>query len=150
MNKVFEKIIERLKKEKKEWFEFILTDKRYVDARNRSYDKAIEIVKEVAEEFDNKEYEMGFEDGAESVRALAPYDDDWIPCSERLPECEDYSETDALLFQLGSGTIEVGYFGKKNAWRDYYFRHYRGISGVDVKDVIAWQPLPQPFKQKGE
>lgn len=71
----------------------------------------------------------------------------WIPCSERLPECEDYAETDALLFQLQSGTIEVGYFGRKNAWRDAYFRHYRTHCGVDASDVVAWMPLPEPYKE---
>lgn len=70
----------------------------------------------------------------------------WIPCSDRLPECEDYAETDALLFQLHSGTIEIGYFGRKNAWRDAYFRHYRTPCGVDVSNVFAWMPLPEPYK----
>ena len=70
----------------------------------------------------------------------------WIPCSERLPECDDYAETNALLFQTKVGSIEVGYFGRKNAWRDAYFRHYRTACGFDVSDVIAWQPLPEPYK----
>jgi hypothetical protein len=65
-----------------------------------------------------------------------------------MPECEDYTETDALLFQLHSGTIEVGYFGRKNAWRDAYFRHYRTPCGVDASNVVAWMPLPDPYKEE--
>ncbi len=75
--------------------------------------------------------------------------DGWISCSERLPECEWGAETEALLYQhKGTGSIEVGYYGKGGKFRDSYFRHYRNSTdGVDSKDVIAWQPLPEPYKE---
>lgn len=135
MQKVFEKIKERLEKERKEITKWD-SDKHYIYIEGADWmgAKSIEIVDQVAKEFAD-DTNVGHKNG-------------WIPCSERLPKCEDYSETDALLFQLGSGTIEAGYFGKKNAWRDCYFRHYRGISGVDAKDVMAWQPLPEQYKEE--
>ena len=35
-------------------------------------------------------------------------------------------------------------------YRNRYFRTYRDMfEGVDVSDVIAWQPLPQPYKKEG-
>lgn len=75
----------------------------------------------------------------------------WIPCSERLPECSDGTETDVLMFQLNTGTIEIGYYGRGGRFRDSYFRHYRDYKeGVDSKDVIAWRPLPEPYKGEKE
>lgn len=127
MKDAFEKIKERLRTEKSE-----LTSWAEDMAFELGIDKAIEIVNQVAEEY-VPDINVGNNDG-------------WIPCSERLPECEDYEETDALLFQLRSGTIEVGYFGRNNAWRDTYFRNYRNVAGVDASNVIAWQPLPKPYE----
>lgn len=74
---------------------------------------------------------------------------DWIPCSERLPECEWGAETEALLYQhKGIGSIEVGYYGRGGKFRDSYFRHYRNSTdGVDSRDVIAWQPLPEAYQE---
>lgn len=55
MKEAFEKIKERLKKEKIGWLDFITTDKRYVDAKIGAYDKAIEIVNQLAEEYKDSE-----------------------------------------------------------------------------------------------
>ena len=126
MNKAFEKIIERLKKEKIEWLDFVMG----------SYDKAIEIVNEVAEEFGSNEYEMGFEDGAESVRALAPYDDDWIPCSERLPE-----DGQSVVITDRNNIVRIINFSK---WLYENPKYSHNIV------PIAWMPLPQPYQPKGE
>lgn len=70
----------------------------------------------------------------------------WIPCSERLPECEWGAETEALMYQVGD-TIYTGHFGRGGLWRDEYFRGYADIKeGVDAESVIAWMPLPEPYK----
>lgn len=84
---------------------------------------------------------------AEALAKSIPKIGGWIPCSERLPECEWGAETEALLYQhKGTGSIEVGYYGRGGKFRDSYFRHYRnGTDGVDSKDVIAWQPLPEAY-----
>lgn len=71
----------------------------------------------------------------------------WIPVSERLPECEWGYETEAVLFQLESGTIEVGFYGTGGKYRDSYFRPYRdSMDGFDAKNVVAWMPLPELYK----
>ena len=86
-------------------------------------------------------YLKGYVDGkAEAMQ--------WIPCSERLPECEWGAETEALMYQVGD-TIYTGYFGRGGLWRDEYFRRYADIKeGVDASDVIAWMPLPEPYKEE--
>ena len=78
----------------------------------------------------------------------APKVGEWIPCSERLPECEWSYETKELMYQLkGTNTIENGYYGEGGHYRDRYFRTYRDMyEGVDASEVIAWQQLPEPYK----
>lgn len=84
---------------------------------------------------------------SEKLKAANMKNGGWIPCSERLPECSDGTETDVLMFQLNTGTIEIGYYGRGGRFRDSYFRHYRDYKeGIDSKDVIAWQPLPESYK----
>lgn len=83
-------------------------------------------------------------------RSLQYYNDGWIPCEDRLPECQKGAETDALMYQIkGKETIHVGYYGTGGKYRDKYFRNYWDTKeGVDAKDVIAWRPMPAPYKEK--
>lgn len=72
----------------------------------------------------------------------------WIPCSERLPEeafgclvtvmdCEPSTQTE---FENILPYV-VGYNG--DGWND--------ADGERIPfEVIAWQPLPQPYQPKGE
>ena len=64
---------------------------------------------------------------------------EWIPVSERLPE-----EEQEVLCQLSDDSCAVLYvqdnWGQMN-WVD-------GQMGTGVYDVIAWQPLPEPYKEK--
>ena len=75
----------------------------------------------------------------------------WICCSERLPENDD----DVLCwyeYRIMQGThegemnqkFEIGYYNK-------YFKKWGGevSSGRDCK-VIAWMPLPEPYKESDE
>lgn len=52
----------------------------------------------------------------------------WIPCSERLPE-----ENEHVLASLKNGEIEGCAF-----WKESLF----------WQNVIAWMPLPEPYKEK--
>ena len=129
MQEVFEKIIEKLK----EISIFMTTCDGY-GADCVSVGTIEEIVKQEAEK-------LGTDINVGS--------NGWIPCSERFPECENGCETTALMFQLKTGTIEVGYFGVGGKVREKYFRHYRNSTdGVDASDVVAWKPLPAPFIDK--
>lgn len=65
----------------------------------------------------------------------------WIPCSERLPEAE-YGESDCVLVTLESGIVGYLYFDG-GCWCYADGRVY----GHRINPVIAWMPLPEPYKE---
>ena len=69
----------------------------------------------------------------------------WIPCSERLP---DNDFTDVLICVHDK---------RKGCEKDYYIisaytsgRHWEPTLAVDMTDfdVIAWMPLPEPYEEE--
>ena len=57
----------------------------------------------------------------------------WIPCSERLPE--DNTEVIVCFY---SGTVtEMRYWGNGI---------FQGIYEHTTKVIVAWMPLPEPYK----
>ena len=116
MQDIFEKIMERLE-EASHWETVIDEDGYAEDVGEVIYlDKAIEIVNQVAEE----------------------YNDGWIPCSERLPE--------------ESLNSVIGWDEYRNRCCFVQYINGRFVLGNDIDSVkiIAWQPLPSPYKPKGE
>ena len=58
----------------------------------------------------------------------------WIPCSERLPE-----NAMDVIAQFSSGEVtEMRYLGNGI---------FQGIYEYSTKVVIAWMPLPEPYKE---
>ena len=122
MKKAFDKILERLERE--------IAGKPTPDEYNNGINRAYQIVQEVAEEFAT-DTNVG--------------NNGWIPCSERLPEepfgclvtvidCEPVTQTDFENIL----PYFVGYGGE--SWNDE--------DGNEIPfEVIAWQPLPEPFKE---
>lgn len=81
-------------------------------------DDAIEIVKQVAEE----------------------YNGGWIPCSERLPE-DDSICTVTVEYPNNETVVDYGWFDRKNVcW-------FVGMQEFRTSNIIAWQPLPEPYKE---
>lgn len=61
----------------------------------------------------------------------------WIPCSERLPE-----NAMNVIAQFSSGTVtELRYAGNGI---------FEGIYDYSTKVIIAWMPLPEPYRQNNE
>lgn len=89
---------------------------------------------------------------AETMRVIAKeivqevekeYNNGWIPCSERLPEepeegLTDLDECDEYIAMIENADIPtaLNYAGNGEWYRDGEF--YK---------VIAWQPLPEPYKE---
>lgn len=70
----------------------------------------------------------------------------WIPCSERLPVPNEYDETGkffkAYLVQTKSNTMHTA------LWDGTYWTIW--TRGIVIDKVIAWMPLPEPYKESEE
>lgn len=73
----------------------------------------------------------------------------WIPCSERLPEEDDYKSCiecmdGAVWYFTENGTMGLG----------YYYESVKEWSTTDDLEtdgkVVAWMPLPEPYREEGE
>ena len=83
--------------------------------------RAVEIIEQVATEYNNG----------------------WIPCSERLPKIRE----DCLV------TVKyTGFMGMHGVWIKTGHLENDGTWWGDCAggEVIAWQPLPEPYQPKGE
>ena len=132
MQEVFSKIIEELEIERTTANNTFVKYEMNVDlGRVFGLEKAIEIVKQEAEKF-------GTDTNVGS--------NGWIPVSERLPN--QYGEFTDVLITCES--IADGVFVQSAEF-------YIAADGEPVFDalyhyerVLAWQPLPHPYKPKGE
>lgn len=70
---------------------------------------------------------------------------EWIPCSEALPpKPEENPIFDNKPLELYLVSVKNADYPIRAFWNGKFF-----TDGWSKVDVIAWQPLPQPF-QKGE
>ena len=135
MNKAFEKIIEKLEIERTIANNTFMNYEMNVDlGRVFGLERAIEIVKQEAEQYNNG----------------------WIPCSERLPD----NDKKEYIVQKTNGFIYILGF-TKDAYKlsRYDFAEYKGKKkqlfydydseyGYTEWECEAWQPLPEPFKER--
>ena len=123
MNKAFEKILERLADE--------AIDVMLPDGFMRCcvpFLKIKSIVQEVAEE----------------------YKGGWIPCSQKLPpQPKENPVFEGKALELYMVTTK---YGSNEQDKIYPFRAFwNGVNFTDgwyILDVIAWQPLPEPYKER--
>ena len=122
MNKAFEKILERLDDgvsiPKMNGME-IRVGKMQTQGFGIGVLFAKEIVKEVA-----KEYKGG-----------------WIQCGERLPEDDSICMV-TVEYPNNETVVDYGWFDRKSVcW-------FVGMQEFRTSNILAWQPLPEPFKER--
>lgn len=88
-------------------------------------------------------FDMVLLDDVKRIINKQPQADKWIPCEERLPSevgmyLGTYVYDDAKI-------VDILFFGGKTF---YYPDDMLGVSAKFI-EVIAWQPLPQPYKKEG-
>lgn len=90
-----------------------------------------EIVKQMAEEYESN---------------LSENLTGWIPCSLRLPEDKHDEYYETVNISLSNGIVTSGCYRNHDNewWGDISDGSYENITG----EVIAWQPLPEPYKPK--
>lgn len=130
---MFEKIIEKL--EERTSFLSDCTKYRNKDAEQQKNSYSTMMMYEVADLVD---------DLIEIVKQEAEqYNNGWIPCSKRLPEVPEGTEDD----DCPEFNVTI-----KGASRAATLRCSSGGTWFDefghVYPVIAWQPLPLPFRDK--
>ena len=125
MNKVFEKIIEK----QEELFQDlnvieVLSHVDFDSTIQNSLENFLKAITNEAIEIVKQETEQ--------------YNNGWIPCSERLPK---YGEVVMCSCTNSGITIScITHKGVKPSKSVRFGQH----------SVIAWQPLPEPYKLKGE
>ena len=135
MKEFIEKLVSRLEEEID-----IIKDEVYRDYEERiieecAIENVIDIVNELAEEYNNG----------------------WIPCSERLPkehdsifaECKGTNKWNEAMFEKISDDVNVTVKYENGTVKTMTTHTIDGKWKIDsiVKcEVIAWQPLPQSYK----
>lgn len=62
----------------------------------------------------------------------------WIPVTDALPQANE-----EVLITLSFGDIiTMGWINKDGEWLIY-----EGNENADINDILAWQPLPEPYKE---
>ena len=91
---------------------------------------------------------FSFQDGytAEAREALrmainALEESRWIPCKERLPEDVEIGEEYPTVIFSTKDAVYCGFY------EYYYGGNWWAEEDYIVNDVIAWKPLPEPYKE---
>jgi hypothetical protein len=128
--------------------------------------KAIELIKAEINDFesnfmsdkdsDDYSHDIGFVAGLHRAKLLlrllqsmniAP---DWIPCSEKLPDNDDWVLSTVRYWDKAEDPIDAAYYVVE---RLFYDEKWRIAGGTDVEQyddakVLAWMPLPAPYKER--
>ena len=87
-------------------------------------------------------YGKGWVDGAKASyehlkMCIEEQEPEWIPVSERLPNIHNYYQD--YLITTKNRIVGTAFFTETN-----------GIHWWSVEDVIAWMPLPEPYKAESD
>lgn len=100
-------------------------------------------VKELLEEEIYKAHQEGYEECKKDFNFEKTANNGWIPCSERLPEIRK----DVLAVVKYNGFMgmygtwmRIGHLESDNEW----------LGDCIGGKVIAWQPLPEPYREEQE
>ena len=107
---------------------------------------------ELKKEYNRKGAESGWELGfglrlawIEKAINSVPAVQQWIPCSEKLPNSNGcYLVWRPHFFGGEIGMPSICYFDGQNTWHDSYGVDFGRVLSSD--DITAWMPLPDPWE----
>lgn len=139
---VLEKILEEIKQYTKDVYECDLDDIVEYQRRNRE-DECTYIVQGIEEATEFIRSHMD-----EAKDANAPSNDGWIPVEERLPEETTGKYYPEMIVTTSYGAVTWGFYRVMDKqWYIYSNIHNELVKAGD-KEIVAWQPLPEPYKPK--
>jgi hypothetical protein len=97
----------------------------------------------------NKTINTYLDEILEIHKAVRPHGE-WIPVSERLPTIDaenGWKASDVVLVFLADGKMHMGFYCDDKKWR---FCESGEEKEPFWKDVIAWMPLPEPYKEEAD
>ena len=122
---------------------------------NKAFDKILERLEEVENRLLNESGDIGCTLGITNMSEYSKqivhevaeeYHGGWIPCSERLPEI---GQEVIVATKNGSVYSNIYYdYTDSNAKEPCFHRWDDEMWNCFMLDVIAWQPLPKPFKER--
>jgi hypothetical protein len=80
-----------------------------------------------------------------AIKSLPPAQQ-WIPCSESLPEDDTLVLVNYIDHRPDAMDIWIGWHEMENVWYIDGEEHSRERGN----EVIAWMPLPEPYKKESE
>ena len=127
MNEAFEKILKKIEEKRNKYQR--LADGSNFDGWNEE-DIKYSAKAEMCEELKEIVHEVTEE-----------YKGGWIPCSERLPE-DDSICIVTVEYPNNETVVDYGWFDRKGVcW-------FVGMQEFRTSNILAWQPLPEPFKER--
>ena len=99
---------------------------------------SFEAHKRVADDIANA-YSEGYEQGKRDAQQ-------WIPCSERLPEDDTLMLVNYIDSRPDAMDRWIGWHEMENVWYIDGEAHSREFGN----EVIAWMPLPEPYREETE
>ena len=76
-----------------------------------------------------------------------PSKNGWIPVSDKLPEAGDGKYYPLLNVQTSYGAVKCGFYRVRDDRWYIYEEFYNEFIEANKKEVVAWQPLPEPYKE---
>ena len=89
-----------------------------------------------------------------SIIVNQPKTGEWIPCSERLPNMHrEDMEAEGEYYMISNPVIVTDgqqiYIAEYEADMDYRYG-WHSLDGEDYDNIIAWMPLPNPYRPEKE
>ena len=110
---------------------------------NNAFEKILERLRNaVVKECASSVQKVRLCDAMQIVQEVAEeYKDGWIPCSERLPEDDSICMV-TVEYPNNETVVDYGWFDRKSVcW-------FVGTQEFRTSNILAWQPLPKPFKER--
>lgn len=109
---------------------------------NKAFEKILKRLEEREKHIKNTQegtwFQLGFNVAKEIVQKVAEeYNGGWIPCSKGLPKVNE-----KVLTTHENGMVQFATFTKN---KNFVIKDSDG--DLYIIPVIAWQPLPEPYKE---